>query len=236
MAHTITKSASIPVFSSPAACLHAGTGAFVLAPAHALSLHPKEGSRLRIACGSAWITMDDGCDYFLAAEQTMHMPKGSRVVMESARRGAAVKFDWQPTLAPQRERSVLRGSAPEMAAQAGVTPHLLPQDSLGLSPLALGPLALGPLALGPLALGPLAQPLLDLRGAAFLAARGLAGLATALAAGLAEALTGRVWLPGLAARIPAPAGPKAAWPAPSPLPPRERCSSPCWLFSLCLGK
>lgn len=100
----------------------------------------------------------------------MHMPKGSRVVMESARRGGTVKFDWQPALAPQRERSALRGSAPEMAAQAGVMPHLLPQGSL-------------------------AQPLLDLRGAAFLAARGLAGLATALAAGLAEALTG-----GLAAR------------------------------------
>lgn len=170
MAHTVTQSASISVLSSPAACLHARTGAFVLAPAHALSLHPKESSSLRITCGSAWITMDDGCDYFLAAEQSMHMPKGSRVVMESARRGGTVKFDWQPALAPQRERSALRGSAPEMAAQAGVMPHLLPQGSL-------------------------AQPLLDLRGAAFLAARGLAGLATALAAGLAEALTG-----GLAAR------------------------------------
>lgn len=180
MAHTVTQSASISVLSSPAACLHARTGAFVLAPAHALSLHPKESSSLRITCGSAWITMDDGCDYFLAAEQSMHMPKGSRVVMESARRGGTVKFDWQPALAPQRERSALRGSAPEMAVQAGVTPHLLPQGSLALSPLALSPLA---------------QPLLDLRGAAFLAARGLAGLATALAAGLAEALTG-----GLAAR------------------------------------
>jgi Protein of unknown function (DUF2917) len=159
MAHTVTKSASISVLSTPAACLHARTGAFVLAPAHALSLHPKESSSLRITCGSAWITMDDGCDYFLAAEQTMHMPKGSRVVMESARRGGTVKFDWQPELAPQRERSALRGSASEMAAEAGVTPRLLMQSSL-------------------------AQPLLDLRGAAFLAARGVAGLVGALAAAL----------------------------------------------------
>lgn len=174
MAHTVTQSASISVLSSPAACLHARTGAFVLAPAHALSLHPKESSRLRITCGSAWITMDDGCDYFLAAEQTMHLPKGSRVVMESARRGGTVKFDWQPTLAPQRERSALRGSVYEVAAQAGVAPSQKLQ-------------------------GAMAQPLLDLRGAAFLAARGLAGLAGALAATLAAAL-GFALLTGLLAR------------------------------------
>jgi Protein of unknown function (DUF2917) len=152
----MSKIASIAQSASSAACLHARTGAFVLAPSHALSLQPKESSSLRITCGSAWITLDDGQDYFLTAEQTMHMPKGSRVVMESARRGGTVKFDWQPEQMPSRERSVLRGRADAVANQAGLAPSLL------------------------------TQPLLDLRGAAFLAARGFAGLATALAAGLAR--------------------------------------------------
>jgi hypothetical protein len=79
-----------------AACLHARIGAFVLAPAQALTLRPQESSMLRITCGNAWVTLGDGLDYFLTAEQSLPLPKGSRMVMESSRPGAAVKFDWQP--------------------------------------------------------------------------------------------------------------------------------------------
>jgi hypothetical protein len=141
----MSQIASIPAFESSlalsataATCLHARSGAFVLAPAQALALHPKESSTIRITCGSAWVTLNDGCDYFLTADQTLHAPAGSRVVMESLRKHEVVKFDWQ------------RASEPS-----------------------------------PLENSPLAQALLDLRGAAVLAARGLAGLGTALAAGLA---------------------------------------------------
>jgi hypothetical protein len=154
-------------------CLHARAGAFVLAQHQTLALRPKQSSTIRITCGSAWVTLGDGCDYFLTAEQTLLAPAGSRVVMESMRKDAVLKFDWQPVFEPSRERSAVRGRADEVAVQAGITPSLL------------------------------TQALLDLRGAAFLAARGFAGLATALAAGLArvfgaglaEVLTG-----GLAAR------------------------------------
>jgi Protein of unknown function (DUF2917) len=154
----MSQIASIQAQSSAAACLHARSGAFVLAPAQALALHPKHSSTIRITCGSAWVTLNDGCDYVLTAEQSLRAPAGSRVVMESMRKDAVLKFDWQPAVEPSRERSALRGRVGEMAAQANLAPS------------------------------PLTQAQLDLRGAAFLAARGLAGLATALAAGLARAL------------------------------------------------
>jgi hypothetical protein len=130
----MSQIASILSLSSAAACLHARTGAFVLAPAQALSLSPKVGGMIRLTCGSAWITLGDGCDYFLEAEQSLWIPAGGRAVMESMRQGGALKFDWQPDLTPSAT----------------------------------------------------AQALLDLRGAADLAARGLLGLAGALLAGLAR--------------------------------------------------
>lgn len=91
----MSQIASIPALNSASACLHARTGAFVLAPAHALTLLPKQHSSLRITCGQAWVTMDDGTDYFLAAEQRLRLPAGSRVVMENLQRGTKLKFDWQ---------------------------------------------------------------------------------------------------------------------------------------------
>jgi Protein of unknown function (DUF2917) len=162
----MSQIASIPALSSSGACLHARAGAFVLAKRQALALRPKQSSTIRITCGSAWITINDGCDYFLTAEQTLHAPAGSRVVMESMRKDGVVKFDWQPVFETSRERSALRGRVDEMAVQTG--------------------LALSPQEYSPLARSPQAQALLDLRGAAFLAARGFAGLATALATGLAR--------------------------------------------------
>jgi Protein of unknown function (DUF2917) len=138
-------------------CLQARAGAFVLAPAQALALRPKTESSIRITCGSAWVTINDGVDYFLAAGQTMTAPAGSRVVMESMQRGSQLKFDWQPVMQAQGvtygERSQLRGRADALAFEMGLSPTV--------------------------------QALRDLRGAADLAARGLAGLATALGLGLA---------------------------------------------------
>jgi hypothetical protein len=157
----MSQIASIPVLSSAATCLHARSGAFVLAPAQALALSPKQSSTIRITCGSAWVTLGDGRDYFLKAEQTLRVPTGSRVVMESMGKEEALKFDWQPEFKRKGERSALRDSLHEGAAQTG-----LAQSALELSPLS--------------------HALLDLRTAAALAARGLAGLATALAAGLAR--------------------------------------------------
>jgi hypothetical protein len=156
---SIPTPASSPALASAAASyLHARAGAFVLAPIRALTLVPKHSSMIRITCGSAWVTLGDGVDHFLAAEQSLIAPAGSHVVMESLRKDEAVKFDWQPVLAPSREWCALRSSVQEVAVQAGLAPS------------------------------PLAQALLDLRGAAALAARGLAGLAGALAAGLVRGL------------------------------------------------
>jgi hypothetical protein len=162
----MSQIASIPVLDSAAACLQARTGAFVLAAAQALTLHPKTAGTIRITCGHAWVTLGDGCDHFLKAEQALHVAAGSRVVMESMRRDGVVKFDWQPVFETSRERSALRGRVDEMAVQAGLVPSAQEYSLLARSPQA--------------------QALLDLRSAAFLAARGFAGLATVLTAGLAR--------------------------------------------------
>jgi hypothetical protein len=162
----MSQIASIPVSDSAAACLQARAGAFVLTAAQALTLHPKTASTIRITCGHAWVTLGDGCDYFLIAEQTLHAPPGSRVVMESMRKDGMLKFDWQPD------------------REASLQDHRLQEGS-------------------PQEHSPLAQALLDLRGAAVLAARGLTGLATALVAGLAwgfGAVLAEVLTGGLAAR------------------------------------
>jgi hypothetical protein len=152
-------------------CLHARAGAFVLPAAQALALRPKEPSSIRITCGSAWVTIDDGVDYFLAAGQQMTAPAGSRVVMESMQPGGQLKFDWQPVKQAREERSAFRGRSDAVAdALAGSTD-----------------------------LSPLAQALRDLRGAADLASRGLVGLADALLAGLARGFAD-VLAAGLAAR------------------------------------
>ena len=180
------KTASIYSASCPDASSFARAGAFVLPAAQALALRPKEASSIRITCGSAWITMDDGADYFLAADECITVPAGRRVVMESMKQIGQLKFDWQPLPQVRRERSQLRGHADALATEDSVSA-----------------LVMSPLSISPLSLSPLAQSSRDLRGAAVLAARGLVGLATALAAGstrglargLAEFLTG-----GLAAR------------------------------------
>jgi hypothetical protein len=97
-----TPASSPALASAAAACLHARAGAFVLAPVRALTLVPKHSSTIRITCGSAWVTLGDGVDHFLAADQSLIAPAGSHVVMESLRKDGAVKFDWQPVFAPSQ--------------------------------------------------------------------------------------------------------------------------------------
>ena len=103
--------------ASISACQYARTGAFVLAPAQALALRPKEASRLRITCGSAWLTIDDGLDYFLEADQAMTIAAGNRAVMESVSRSRPLKFDWQPVTQMSREPSPQESSRLEPSPQ-----------------------------------------------------------------------------------------------------------------------
>ena len=98
----MSQIASIPSLSSAAACLHARSGAFVLAPEHALALRPKHNSTLSITCGTAWVTLGDGADHFLRAGQTLEAAKGSHVVIEPMRwpgpssEMETVYLDWDP--------------------------------------------------------------------------------------------------------------------------------------------
>ncbi len=169
----MSKIASIPADQST--CLHARAGAYLLAPMQALALHPKETSRIRITCGSAWVTINDGCDYFLTADQEMAMPAGSRVVMESMQRNGQLMFDWQPVVHTSRERSQLRSGADARVTETGVSPTTQAlRDLRGAVDLAAR----------------------GLTGLAAALATGLArGLERVLGAGFNEVLTG-----GLAAR------------------------------------
>ncbi len=105
----MSQFASISAQSS-AACAAARSGAFLLAPAHALGLYPKQPSSLQISCGQAWVTFGDGMDHVLQAGQSLRVPAGSRVVLESLY-GSVVKFDFSalPTTA----------RAPQPLRQAG---------------------------------------------------------------------------------------------------------------------
>jgi Protein of unknown function (DUF2917) len=111
----MSQIASIPVLLSSEACRLARTGAFTLAPKQALALQPKTSSSIRVTCGSAWVTMDDGRDVFLESGESMTAPAGSRVVMESLLPSKGLKFDWQPAPAVAKERSQLRSRAVEIS-------------------------------------------------------------------------------------------------------------------------
>jgi hypothetical protein len=89
----MSQSASIPGPSS-AACQAARSGAYLLAPAHALGLFPRQPSELRITCGQAWVTFGDGMDHFLQAGQALRVPAARHVVLESLH-GTVLKFDFR---------------------------------------------------------------------------------------------------------------------------------------------
>jgi hypothetical protein len=82
-------------------------GTWQVAPQRAISLMPGQASELLIVQGNAWITWEagkgagphGGQDLFLSAGQSLRVPAGVRVVMESVHWGRAVDFDWR--IAPQ---------------------------------------------------------------------------------------------------------------------------------------
>jgi Protein of unknown function (DUF2917) len=105
-----------------AACLQARTGAFVLPASQALALEPRTQSIIRMTYGCAWVTIDDGVDYFLSTGQQMLAPAGSRMVMESMQRGRQLTFDWQPVMQAQPVRSQLHDPADVLDSEVDVSP------------------------------------------------------------------------------------------------------------------
>lgn len=96
------------VMSSSAACSAFSfrpVGAWRLHPGHAMSLHPRQTSVLRIHRGPVWVTLGErgalspqaSGDRFLMDGESMVVPAGARLVMEplSARaEDGPVCFDW----------------------------------------------------------------------------------------------------------------------------------------------
>lgn len=77
-------------------------GTWRLAPKRAISLMPRKPSQILIVQGCAWITWEvtDGhatalSDRFLMAGESMDVPAGVRLVMESVQSNQAVDFDWR---------------------------------------------------------------------------------------------------------------------------------------------
>ena len=91
-------------------------GCWHVAPGRALSLMPRVPSQLQLVRGQAWVTWVVGPanhspegparerDVFLKAGQTLDIPAGAHLVMESLDRQASLDFDWRVLPEPVRER------------------------------------------------------------------------------------------------------------------------------------
>ncbi len=96
------KTASIPTLQPSAACVRSRAGSFQLQANHAVSLRPNTDTAIRITCGSAWVTLGDGKDYFLQKGQSLQASRGSAVVIEPlhtagiAHDAETLYFDWDP--------------------------------------------------------------------------------------------------------------------------------------------
>lgn len=100
-------------------------GSWRLTPQRAMSLLPRKDSQLLIVQGTAWITLEkplhhwarsDG-DHFLQAGQTLHVPAGTRCVMESRDSQEDLYFDWRgmpPSMVAHRSA---QASWPELFRQ-----------------------------------------------------------------------------------------------------------------------
>jgi hypothetical protein len=86
-------------------------GAWRLHPGHAIGLHPKEASLLRIHRGHVWVTLgtpgalspQDSGDRFLQAGESLVVPVGARLVMEPLMTHGTTEpvcFDWSDARAP----------------------------------------------------------------------------------------------------------------------------------------
>lgn len=95
---------------------HTWPGCWHVAPGRALSLMPRVPSQLQVVRGQAWVTWVVGRtvtagtdpapqrDVFLQAGQTLDIPAGAHLVMESLDRQASLDFDWRLMPEPLRER------------------------------------------------------------------------------------------------------------------------------------
>ncbi len=78
-------------------------GTWRLAPQRAISLMPRTPSQILVVQGRAWITWEStvgyppgaGEDRFLCAGESLDVPAGVHLVMESVSPGHAVDFDWR---------------------------------------------------------------------------------------------------------------------------------------------
>ena len=94
------KTASIPTLQPSAACVRSRAGSFQLQANQAVSLRPDTDTTIRVTCGSAWITLGDGKDYFVQKGQSLQASRGSAVVIEHlhtegiAHDTETLYFDW----------------------------------------------------------------------------------------------------------------------------------------------
>ena len=108
MASQFAHSAQQSTALAPAA--PATMGGWTLAASRAMAMCPRKPSMLRVTQGQAWVTLtgphaghgNERGDVFLQAGQTLHIPAGQRVVLESLGKAgsAPVRFDWLPAAAP----------------------------------------------------------------------------------------------------------------------------------------
>lgn len=94
-------------------------GTWRLLPKRAISLMPRKPSQILIVQGCAWITWEvpaghlpaAGADRFLVAGESMDVPAGVCLVMESVNPGQPVDFDWRAMPAELQPRPVNKGLA-----------------------------------------------------------------------------------------------------------------------------
>ena len=88
----------------------AAAGGWTLDAARAAAICPRKPSVLQITRGQAWVTLtgphaghgNERGDVFLQAGESLHIPAGQRVVLESLGKPGAepVRFDWVPAAVP----------------------------------------------------------------------------------------------------------------------------------------
>ena len=96
---------SVPA-SSPSGWGAVATGGWTLASARAVALRPHKASTLVVQQGQVWVTLtgphaghgNERGDVFLQTGETLYVPAGQRVVLESLGKpgDGPVCFDWAP--------------------------------------------------------------------------------------------------------------------------------------------
>lgn len=117
-------------------------GCWKLAHGRALTLLSGQAGELRVAHGRVWVTFDDAGqdvrvragDYFLEAGQSMAVPAGCSVVMESFAAGeaSAAYFSWQPAAQPRGVVQLFGDLLLALQLVAGAARRLLRGLAVGL--------------------------------------------------------------------------------------------------------